>query len=226
MRSPRNVQGLLKPELSAYGDGTTSTQPGGGYGPFAGTSAASAHVAGIVALLLEADPAATPAEIADALYASAQDRGAPGWDPDYGAGIVNARAAVENLTDPCALAGGDGDADTICDDVDNCPGTPNTDQVDTDQDDDESQTERNGRQAPERDSDENQRAQACCADENGQPGRPPFHRLLSGVLPAKGIESERRQHLFLRGKLQRLTNPAGNRGKNGPRIGWTGVSWS
>lgn len=127
-------QGLLKPELSAYGDGTESAAPGGGYASFEGTSAASAHVAGIVALLLELDPVATPAELARALYEGAEDRGAPGWDAGYGVGIAHAFRAAEALAGPCAFAGGDDDADDVCDADDNCVGVPNPDQLDTDLD--------------------------------------------------------------------------------------------
>ncbi len=38
--------GLLKPDLSAYGNGTTSTCPGTGYCGFSGTSSATPHVTG------------------------------------------------------------------------------------------------------------------------------------------------------------------------------------
>lgn len=42
---------------------------------------------------------------------------------------------VRGTNDPCATAGGDSDGDGICDDVDNCPSTPNPGQIDEDIDD-------------------------------------------------------------------------------------------
>jgi hypothetical protein len=61
---------------------------------FCGTSAAAAHVAGVVALLLEARPQLTPAQVKDILQRTAADRGAPGYDYMFGSGLVNALEAV------------------------------------------------------------------------------------------------------------------------------------
>jgi subtilisin family serine protease len=127
-------QGLLKPDLVAYGDGTTAPQAGGGYGTLNGTSSAAAHVAGIVALMLEAKPTATPAQLADALIKTARDRGPTGWDTRYGAGLVDAKAAVEYLLDPCTGQGGDSDSDGVCNNIDNCPSDANPTQTNTDGD--------------------------------------------------------------------------------------------
>lgn len=127
-------QGLLKPDLAAYGDGTVSTQAGGGYSTLNGTSSACAHVGGIVALLLEAKPNATPAQLADALYRSSRDRGPSGFDTRYGEGLVDAEAAVNILLNPCTGLGGDIDSDGICGNVDNCPTVANVDQANLDGD--------------------------------------------------------------------------------------------
>ena len=113
--------GLLKPDLAAYGNGTQSTCPGTGYCSFSGTSSATPHVAGIVALMLQANPEATPAELAEALMTTAQHRGGPGKNLDYGTGLVQAYPAVlavesgvvyaSHAFDDAALGNGDGGLD-------------------------------------------------------------------------------------------------------------------
>lgn len=59
-----------------------------------GTSAAAAHVSGVAALLVASGRAATPAEVRDALLGTAKDLGAPGRDDEFGAGLVQASAAM------------------------------------------------------------------------------------------------------------------------------------
>lgn len=60
-----------------------------------GTEYASAFVAGAAALVLSIDPSLAPAQVETILRASARDLGTPGTDPLYGAGLVNAMAAVQ-----------------------------------------------------------------------------------------------------------------------------------
>jgi subtilisin family serine protease len=60
--------------LFAPGENITSTLPGNQMGPLNGTSMATPFVAGAVALLLSAEPAATVPQVRQALYSSASTR--------------------------------------------------------------------------------------------------------------------------------------------------------
>ncbi|MCP3981122.1 MAG: S8 family serine peptidase [bacterium] len=86
--------GLLKPDIAAYGNGTTATCTGGGYCTFSGTSAATPNIAGTMALMLQASPEATPRTLAEAIMLTAQHRGDPGKNNDFGTGMVRAYDAV------------------------------------------------------------------------------------------------------------------------------------
>ncbi|HEY4142521.1 MAG TPA: S8 family serine peptidase [Pseudolabrys sp.] len=68
--------------------------PDGGYEMSSGTSHAAAEVSGIVALMLEHKPGMTPDQARATLLATAKDIGAPGRDPLFGAGLVDAYAAI------------------------------------------------------------------------------------------------------------------------------------
>jgi hypothetical protein len=63
-----------------------------------GTSFAAAHVTGVVALMLEIDAGLTPAQIRDVLMQTADDLGAVGRDPVFGAGRLNPPAALRLVT--------------------------------------------------------------------------------------------------------------------------------
>ena len=65
--------------------------------PRAGTSQAASIVSGVAALLLGQSPDLTPQEVRNLLQGTARDGGAAGWDPQYGWGLVDARAAVDTL---------------------------------------------------------------------------------------------------------------------------------
>jgi subtilisin family serine protease len=60
------------PPVAAPGIDVLTTVPGQTYDFFSGSSLATAHVTGIVALLLEREPRLTPAQIATILRAAAQ----------------------------------------------------------------------------------------------------------------------------------------------------------
>jgi len=64
------------------------------YVAFSGTSMATPHVAGIVALMLQANPRLGRAQVEQILIDTAGDRGDPGFDTAFGYGLVNAYRAV------------------------------------------------------------------------------------------------------------------------------------
>lgn len=90
--------------VAAPGADILAAAPGGGYGLLSGTSMAAPEIAGIVAMLLQTDPTLTPAGVRDALRRGARDLGPPGPDPDYGAGIADARATLQAIAPPAAVA--------------------------------------------------------------------------------------------------------------------------
>jgi uncharacterized repeat protein (TIGR01451 family) len=96
----------VKPEVVAPGVGITSTMPGGGWRRSTGTSMATPHVAGVVALLRQARPDLTPAEVKAVLQRTASPL-TPQRVPDSasGWGTVNAFAAVASVLDVGHLAG-------------------------------------------------------------------------------------------------------------------------
>ncbi|MCX7878935.1 MAG: S8 family serine peptidase, partial [Ignavibacteria bacterium] len=104
-RGPANCGGpgklLFKPEVSAPGTSVRSALISG-YGSLTGTSMASPHVAGAVALLKQAFPNRTGKEILEALYWTAIDHGSPGEDNTYGMGVIDCWAAYRYLLgQPC-----------------------------------------------------------------------------------------------------------------------------
>jgi subtilisin family serine protease len=60
-----------------------------------GTSASTALVSGVAALVLSVNPNLTAQQLEDILEQSADDFGEPGWDIYYGWGRVNAARAVQ-----------------------------------------------------------------------------------------------------------------------------------
>ena len=65
-----------------------------GYYFFQGTSMATPHVSGLAALIISLHPTYTPAQVRNAIQSSAQDLGSPGWDPNFGWGLIDANAAL------------------------------------------------------------------------------------------------------------------------------------
>jgi len=86
----------IKPEVVAPGINVRSSIPGG-YGTKTGTSMACPYVAGVVALMRQADPNLTVDEIKQILLNTATDLGTSGEDNDYGKGIIDAYEALESV---------------------------------------------------------------------------------------------------------------------------------
>lgn len=97
--------GLLKPDVSAPGEGSTSTyvSSGTGYGTFGGTSSATPHTAGCAALMLSINPEMLPRDVDRVMELTAIEKGDPGKDYRYGAGRIDALLAT---TSPPALLEG------------------------------------------------------------------------------------------------------------------------
>jgi len=82
-------------DLAAPGANIYTTNRGGGYGGWNGTSFSAPAVAGVAGLVLSANPSLTGYQVQDVLKHSADDLGAAGWDGLYGWGRVNASNAVQ-----------------------------------------------------------------------------------------------------------------------------------
>ena len=81
-------------EISAAGVNVLSVKRGGGYVVLSGTSMATPHVAGVVALIRFHNPTWTAAQARTKLDASVDDLGAPGRDATFGFGRVNLAKAM------------------------------------------------------------------------------------------------------------------------------------
>jgi uncharacterized repeat protein (TIGR01451 family) len=86
--------GEIKPEISAPGIDIYSSLPGGTYGLAQGTSMAAPHVAGLAALLLEADPMLTVDGIESLITSTALPQGEDVPNNDTGWGRIDAYQAV------------------------------------------------------------------------------------------------------------------------------------
>jgi subtilisin family serine protease len=81
-------------DVCAPGDDIYSTWTSDGYTYLYGTSMAAPHVSGLAALVLSYAPGLTNVHLELILMQSADDKGPPGRDPQYGAGRVNAYNAL------------------------------------------------------------------------------------------------------------------------------------
>ncbi len=70
--------------------------PGGSYAEWAGTSGSTPIVAGVAALIRSKWPAMSAEQVINRIVTTAKDAGAPGKDPLYGYGVLNAEAALKD----------------------------------------------------------------------------------------------------------------------------------
>ena len=104
--------GCIKPSVAAPGVNTISTSNNcSGYFIISGTSMATPHVAGTVALMLEANPDLDPAQVKEILKETSIDLGPGGNDNSFGAGRVDAMEAVLLALDMATLCPWDMDDD-------------------------------------------------------------------------------------------------------------------
>lgn len=85
---------VAAPGCIIFSDDST-VAAGNGLVGFCGTSQASPHVAGVAALLIDADPTLTPAEVRQAIRDGAVDLGTAGFDTSFGYGRID---AINSLT--------------------------------------------------------------------------------------------------------------------------------
>ncbi len=92
------TQDEQKPDVAAYGRLITAPEnldPDDFDERNGGSSQASPHVAGLAALIKEVNPYMDNESIKELIRQTAEDRGDPGWDGDWGHGLINGFAAVD-----------------------------------------------------------------------------------------------------------------------------------
>ncbi|WP_152979591.1 autotransporter domain-containing protein [Stenotrophomonas daejeonensis] len=95
------VEGDIEGEVVRDGNGDvaglqiTSESPEYGYGDMTGTSMATPHVTGALALLMERFPYLDNPQIRDVLLTTTTDLGAPGVDEIYGWGLIDLKKAID-----------------------------------------------------------------------------------------------------------------------------------
>jgi subtilisin family serine protease len=85
----------IKPNVAAPGVSIKSAKPGGGYQSMSGTSMATPHISGVMAILFQASPNMTVDQAAKAIIAGVTDLGVPGVDATYGSGRADVLKSVE-----------------------------------------------------------------------------------------------------------------------------------
>lgn len=88
---------LMKPDIAAPGDKVVSCSINGGMVSNSGTSMACPGVAGVAALMYQADPALTIEQVRLIAEDTAKDLGAEGKDGKFGAGLIDAYSIVAKV---------------------------------------------------------------------------------------------------------------------------------
>jgi serine protease AprX len=89
------ADGRIKPDICAPGQAILAAQANtGGYISYSGTSMASPFVAGVCALMLQANPGLSPAEVKALLKKTALYFGAGTEDDDFGSGRIDGHGAI------------------------------------------------------------------------------------------------------------------------------------
>lgn len=95
-------------DISAPGVSILTTNNGGGYSFWSGTSFSSPISAGLGALIMSVNPTLTNAQVVDIIEKNADDIGAIGFDPDFGYGRINVyksvSSAVNTMPEPDVTA--------------------------------------------------------------------------------------------------------------------------
>lgn len=95
-RGPSPCTSEVKPDVGAPGAGVRSAVPGG-YSTWSGTSMATPHVAGAVAVLRSIDPSLTVDQVESVLRETAVDLGSTGADSAFGAGRIDLYEAAQTV---------------------------------------------------------------------------------------------------------------------------------
>ena len=82
--------------VSAPAEDLLGAYPGEGYRIWDGSSAAAPLVSGLLALMKQADPKASANDLIERLLTSATDLGEPGFDANYGHGVIDPVAALSS----------------------------------------------------------------------------------------------------------------------------------
>jgi PKD repeat protein len=84
----------IKPDIAGPGVSVRSAYPGQTYSSMSGTSMATPHVAGVIALIREANLNLSVDDVKQIIFETAYDLGTPGEDIYYGYGMIDAYEAV------------------------------------------------------------------------------------------------------------------------------------
>jgi subtilisin family serine protease len=84
-----------KPDFAMPGVNVVSTVPGNRYGTMSGTSMAQPHMSGAILAVLSKFPQLSHDQLYEAFKAGATDTGTPGFDADYGFGVINLPKTLE-----------------------------------------------------------------------------------------------------------------------------------